>query len=136
MDPHNYSYQTMPSDATPFSAHSLSPQSRAPAHNGGGRTRIMAPEDVDGALRYSPLTSVVPVSGGKTLSASLPAKSLISLLVLDTLPLPQFIPNFTTRLAPDQEQQQRTCEYLSLMNRRAQSSTELALQKEELENTL
>lgn len=134
MDSHYFSYQTMPSDAAPVSAHSLSPQSRAPAQNGRAATRIVAPEDVDGALRYSPLTSVVPVSGGKT--SFLLVKSLISLLVLDTLPLPQFTPNFPTRLAPNQEQQQRTSEYLSLMNRRAQSSTELALQKDELENTL
>ena len=66
MDPRYHTYQAMPSEGAPSTAYPLLAQSAAPVRNGTGGSRIMAPEDVDGALRYSPLTSAVPVSGGKT----------------------------------------------------------------------
>lgn len=94
----------------------------------------MAPEDVDGALRYSPLTSVVPVSGGKI--SFFQEKFLIQLLVLNTLPLPHFTHYFPTRLEVNPEQQQRTQEYFNLMNRDANTPAETNFQRDEFRNTV
>jgi hypothetical protein len=53
----------MPLEGSGPSSHSLASQSFTGAQNGDMQQRT-APEDVDSALRYTPLTSVVPVSGG------------------------------------------------------------------------
>lgn len=46
------------------SMHSLSSSQSTPQQ---GQTRqLLPPEDVDGALRLTPLASVVPASGGKS----------------------------------------------------------------------
>jgi hypothetical protein len=62
MDQKSYGMQLEGSMSS--SSHSLVAQSLS---NNQQQHQTMIPEDVDSALRFTPLTSVVPVSGGTSL---------------------------------------------------------------------
>lgn len=120
-------------------AHQNSPRnlsSLQPSSN--GVMEIVTPEDVDSALRYTPLSSVVPISGGICPFLQKWRQLLLIYVwtVLKVLPSPQVAWFYPSTLVPNPDQETRTQGYFDLMNRTPQNHVQEAFQREEFRNMI
>src|SRR5437667_3939678 len=95
--------------------------------------QMRIPEDIDSALRFTPLTSIVPVSASKTLEFTINADRFP---VLNVLPSLNFTCLYPTKLSLNPEEQRRTDEYFDVFNQNAQNPAEQSFQKGEFRNTV
>jgi hypothetical protein len=100
----------------------------------GGRPRVIPPTDINGALRYTPMTSVVPPTGGK--NSFLKSGTLLMTTVLQVIPPPQFAYSFPTEFPLNPETEAQLQQYFDLMGRNAFTPQERDFQLEEMRNIL
>jgi hypothetical protein len=122
-------HQICPEGIAP--SHQLAPQSLSQQQN--PLRQFKAPNDVDGALRLTPLTSVIPASGGKSSRVEQEVNFLVALNVLSS---PKFACVYSSKLTVNPDQENRTQEYFKMLNVYPRSPTEEAFQREEFRNTV
>lgn len=98
--------------------------------------RQPVPEDVDGALQFTPLTSCVPASGGKFPHVPIHKTANMN-AVLNVLPPPHFAClDSANNLTLSSEQERQLNDYFSVLNRGPQNAAEDAFQREQFKQTI